>query len=508
MNCESLTFPAPNDRQDVYSVTTRSGVGFVDQSTGQWLSFAVLPESGVLQQLVTKLHTGEGLWLLGLILGASALTVPVLSYTGAQSWWIRRRSAITQINSQINTVDIEQADTIILVGSEGNTTWGFARDLQANLCKVGCKVYCAEMNQLADYYPRAKRLFILTSTYGNGDAPSSAHNFLTKLASFRPDQTLQFAVLGFGDQQFPQFCQYALDVDAALQNKGIARIHSVGLINRGSSAQFREWGNDIAEVTGIPLALTHNPLPTPTAKLTLIDREDYGLEGLAATSIFRFSAVGTDSLPFFEAGDLLGIVPPNDDVARFYSLASSTTDGVLEICVRKQPYGLCSGYLHALKLGDGIEGFIRQNPEFRPAVGGNPVILIGAGAGIGPLAGFIRKNTQRNPMFLYWGGRNEEADFLYQPDLGRYLNDHRLTGLQTAFSQTKSQAAEKAYVQDKLLEDQTAVRQMLEQGAQILVCGGRGMAAGVAQAINDILKPLQINVDALKAQGRYLEDVY
>ncbi|MGO2510572.1 PepSY domain-containing protein [Marinomonas polaris] len=507
-----LIFPVPDDTQDVYSLTTRHGAGFVDQSTGQWLSFEPLPESGALQQWVTKLHTGEGLWWLGLILGASALTVPVLSYTGTKSWWLRRRSAITQTNSQTNKVSIEQADTIILVGSEGNTTWGFALDLQANLSKAGCKVYCADMNQLAEHYPQAKRLFILTSTYGNGDAPSSAHHFLAKLATFQADQTLQFAVLGFGDLQFPQFCQYALDVDTALQNKGIARLHSVGLINRGSSAQFREWGNRITHVTNISLALTHNPQPTPTAKLTLIDREDYGLEGLAATSIFRFSAVGTDSLPLFEAGDLLGVMPPKDDVARFYSLASSTTDGVLEICVRKQPYGLCSGYLHALKLGDGIEGFIRQNPEFRPAVGGNPVILIGAGAGIGPLAGFIRKNTQRNPMFLYWGGRNEEADFLYQPDLGRYLNDHRLTGLQTAFSQAKSQASgqitEKTYVQDKLLQDQTAVRQMLEQGAQILVCGGRDMAAGVAQAINDILKPLQINVDALKAQGRYLEDVY
>jgi sulfite reductase (NADPH) flavoprotein alpha-component len=407
-----------------------------------------------------------------LILGASALTVPVLSYTGIQSWWQRRSLSITQKNSQVNKVDISQADTIILVGSEGNTTWGFARDLQANLSKAGCKIHCAEMNQLSEHYPQAKRLFILTSTYGNGDVPSSAHQFLVKLPVFKVDQTLQFAVLGFGDQQFPQFCQYALDVDAALQNKGISRLHNVGLINRNSTAQFREWGNRISDVIGIPLALTHNPLPTPTVKLTLLDREDYGREGLAATSIFRFSAKGSHLLPSFEAGDLM----------------------------------------HGLKVGDGIEGFIRHNPEFRPAVGSTPVILIGAGAGIGPLAGFIRKNTQRNPMFLYWGGRNEEADFLYQRDLGRYLDDHRLTGLQTAFSQAKNQAAgqitEKTYVQDKLLQDQTAVRQMLEQGAQILVCGGRDMAAGVAQAINDILKPLQINVDVLKAQGRYLEDVY
>ena len=499
-----LVFPYPGDLQDFYTLTTHRGSGFVDQSTGQLLNFTYLPEIGVFQKWIIKLHTGEGLWWLGLILGATALSVPVLSYTGILAWWKRRKSAK---GSLVNT-DVNLADTIILVGTEGNTTWGFAQDLHRNLIQAGRQVHCAQMNQLADHYPQADRLFILTSTYGNGDAPTTAHQFMAKLKTFQGSKALQFAVLGFGDRQFPHFCQFALDVNATLINKGLTSFYDTGLIDRCSAVQFREWGNAIADVTGWPLALTHNPLPVQTVKLALIEREDYGLNGLAATSILRFSAAGTQLLPFFEAGDLLGVMPPGEETARFYSLASSTTDKVLEICVRKQPHGLCSGYLHGLKAGDCIEGFIRHNPEFRPAVGSNPVILIGAGAGIGPLTGFIRKNTQRNPMFLYWGGRSENADFLYQPDLGRYLDDQRLTGLQTTFSQVEGPAKEKAYVQDKLLQDQTVLRQMLEQGAQILVCGGRDMANGVSQAMNDILKPLQTNVEALKAQGRYLEDVY
>ncbi|MBQ0813291.1 MAG: nitric oxide synthase, partial [Marinobacter sp.] len=198
------------------------------------------------------------------------------------------------------------------------------------------------------------------------------------------------------------------------------------------------------------------------------------------------------------------VAPPGDQAARFYSLASSSSDDQLEICVRKQTNGLCSGYLHSLKPGDRINGFVQHNPGFRPAGGTTPIILVGAGAGIGPLAGFIRKNTERNPMYLYWGGRNPQSDFLYQPELGRYLDDQRLTGLNTAFSRS----AESAYVQDVIVADEASLRQLIEVGAQILVCGGRDMAAGVKQVFDSILEPLCMDVDKLRAEGRYLEDVY
>jgi sulfite reductase (NADPH) flavoprotein alpha-component len=45
-------------------------------------------------------------------------------------------------------------------------------------------------------------------------------------------------------------------------------------------------------------------------------------------------------------------------------------------------------------------------------------------------------------------------------------------------------------------------------GAQILVCGGRDMAASVIVALDDILAPIQLDVESLKAAGRYREDVY
>ena len=209
-------------------------------------------------------------------------------------------------------------------------------------------------------------------------------------------------------------------------------------------------------------------------------------------------------LPEFEAGDLVGILPPGSDLPRFYSLASANSDGVVEICVRKHPGGLCSSFLHELEPGGRIEAFIRKNPAFRPARGKAPLILIGAGTGIGPLAGFIRHNTGRRRVHLYWGGRNPASDFLYEGELAKYLADQRLTRLKTAFSRVPGGG----YVQDRIASDAIELRGLIQRGAQVLVCGGRDMAAGVARALEAITGPMGLDLQTLKSSGRYIEDVY
>jgi sulfite reductase (NADPH) flavoprotein alpha-component len=209
-------------------------------------------------------------------------------------------------------------------------------------------------------------------------------------------------------------------------------------------------------------------------------------------------------LPRFAVGDLVGIVPPGSTIPRYYSLASSSRDGVLEICVRKQSPGICSEFLHGLLPGDSIGMFIKTNADFRPQRGKAPVIMIGAGTGIGPLAGFIRHNMRRRPVHLYWGGRDPRSDFLYAVDMAQCLEDRRLTRFEPSFSR----AVDGRYVQDSLLEDQQSIRELIACGAQVIVCGGREMAAGVRLALDQILLPLGETAQHLKVQGRYLEDVY
>ena len=508
-----LVYPFPNDLSDVYSLRTAQGDGYVDQASGTLLSFQ--PHSGTRDtyELIYKLHTGEGLWWLGLLLGVGALSVPLMSITGTVTWWQRRQSMPKIIDNSA----AQSADTIILVGSESNSTWGFANTLHDALRKSGLRVHTAPMNQLASEYRQAQRLFILTATYGDGDAPSSANQFLARLAKTRVNKQAGFAVLGFGDRQFPQFCKFAKDTQVALLAKGWRELMPLDTIDRQSAQAFTRWGQTVGPLMGQELNLVHTPPRPKTQSFALTERVDYGEAVQAPTSVMRFAAVarpgiagrltrllGSNGLPHFEAGDLVGIVPPGSTMARFYSLASKSADGFLEICVRKVPDGLCSEFLHGLQPGDKMEAFIQLHPDFRPTSGKAPVILIGSGTGIGPLAGFIRNNTGQHPMYLYWGGRDPASDFLYQPELNQYLADGRLTGLHAAFSRVK----DGVYVQDRVLDDAEQLRQLMQSDGQILVCGGRAMAKSIVQALDGILAPLQLDVQTLKTQGRYREDVF
>jgi sulfite reductase (NADPH) flavoprotein alpha-component len=157
-----------------------------------------------------------------------------------------------------------------------------------------------------------------------------------------------------------------------------------------------------------------------------------------------------------------------------------------------------------LEPGDEVTGFVRHNPSFRPAKGRKPVILIGAGTGIGPLAGFARANTSHRPMHLYFGARHPDSDALYSAELSDWKEDGRLASVTTAYSRTRTPA----YVQDSLRKDAAKLCSLIKAGGQVLVCGGTDMAAGVAVALADILAVDGISLATLKAQGRYAEDVY
>ncbi len=268
----------------------------------------------------------------------------------------------------------------------------------------------------------------------------------------------------------------------------------------------------VGQAIGVALDLTHQPvLPTVTA-LTLTSRRDYGEAVQAPAAILRFALpkVGLwqrltrQGISLFQAGDLLGIVPQGSTVPRFYSLASSSADGFVEIVVRKHPGGLCSGQLMALQPGQTVTTFLRRNPDFHPAREASPLILIGAGTGIGPLEGFVRANTRRRPIHLWFGARHPQGDLLYGDELADWSQDGRLAGLRTAFSRT----AQRQYVQDALRMDSDRLRELVANGARIMVCGGREMAQGVREALSDILSPSGLSPIMLKAQGRYAEDTY
>ncbi len=502
-----LTFPDRSVPSDVYELSTATGEGFVDPATGQMLAWQDSGAARQIYEFIYMIHTGQGLWWLGLLLGASALGVPVLGGAGTAIWWSQRRGRVRIARNAAAAA----ADTVILVGSESGSTWGFARTLHEALAALGHRVHTAPMNDIAARYPAARRMFVLAATYGDGEAPAGADSFLRRIDRMEPPH-FPVAVLGFGDRQFPAFCRFARDVERTLRSKGWKRLMPLAAIDRQSAQEFSRWGEVLSAVMGKTIRLAHVAEVPRTQTLTLIERVDYGAEVQVPTAILRFSMPNAGLMarlsgrawPRFAAGDLLGVVAPGCTTPRYYSLASSSCDGAVEICVRKQPGGACSTLLHALRPGDGIRAFVRRNSGFRPLPGRMPVILVGAGTGIGPLAGFIRGNGKARPMHLYFGGRHPASDFLYRDEIAGWLGDGRLTCISAIFSRI----AGGGYVQDLLREDAERLRALIADGAQIMVCGGREMAAGVMEALAQVISPLGLTPQALKAQGKYVEDVY
>ena len=324
--------------------------------------------------------------------------------------------------------------------------------------------------------------------------------------------TAPLAVLGFGDRSFPAFCTFAAEVEAAARAKGWPTLVAMDTVDRQSPQDFARWGRGLGQAIGLTLELDHQPARPVADSLTLVLRRDYGAEVQAPTAILRFALPKASlwarltgrGFARFQAGDLLGILPEGSTVPRFYSLASGSRDGFIEIVARKHPGGRCSGQLLALEPGDAVQAFLRRNPGFHAGRGRAPLILIGAGTGIGPLAGIIRANARRRPVHLFFGMRHADSDFLYGDDLTAWAAEGRLTQLSTAVSR----GARPHHVQDALRAEAAQVAEAIRNGARVMVCGGRDMAQGVGRAFEDILLPMGLTPAMLKARGRYVEDVY
>lgn len=499
----ALTFPSPTDPADGFHLATPDGELALDRTTGAILAQSRAGAWSGAYRIVYALHTGTLAWPLTLVLALSTAAMPVLAVTGALVWW-RRRTAGTK---RTGGVPVEAADTVILVGTEGNTTWGFAADLSIALERAGRLVHLATMNSLAPRYPRATLLLLVTATYGDGTGPASASRFLDRVATFTPGPGLKTAVLGFGDREFPRFCAYADTVERALAARGLVPACETGYVDRQSAQAYRDWCHRLGGALGLSLDTDYRPPRPHTRRYVLRERRDFGAEVGAPVALLRFvPAAGQRGRrePGFETGDLIGVLPPGSTVARFYSLATSRRDGIAEICVRLRPDGECSSYLHRLAPGDGVEAFIRPNPAFRPAPGNGPVILVGAGTGVAPLAGFIRENDARRPMHLYVGARHPGSDFVYEEDLARFLDDQRLTRLHAAFSR----AVPRRHVHHSIAADAETVRSLLGHEGQVVVCGGREMARSVAAVLASIIAPMGLTIGDLRREGRYVEDVY
>ena len=429
-----LKLATPGDPGDVIELETTDGAGAIDPATGTWLAYDALDGWQRLHATVRMLHTGDGLWWLGLLLGASSLAVPAAcrdrlaalaasppgpAAPGRQCRGPGRRYRAAGRQRDQHDLGLRRgaargADTRRAAGAHGTD-----------------ERHRGPLSQRAS--PARPDLDLWRRRGARERAP--VHGQAGPSAGARP--AWRFAVLGFGDRQFAQFCGFAHQVHAALAAKGFEALREPGTVDRQSEPEFRQWCEWLGKTLGVALDIQYTPLLPRTTSLKLVSRTDYGADPQTLAAVLRFvPAAATKGWRSW-----LGCLErcPRSRPATCWASSPRTAaphattrwparpaDGVVEICVRRHLGGVCSSYLTGLQPEATIEAFVRPHASFRPAAGDMPVILIGAGTGIGPLIGFIRHNAPQRPMYLYFGARDAEDGFLYREELHGLVGDRRL----------------------------------------------------------------------------------
>ncbi|MES2103801.1 MAG: sulfite reductase flavoprotein subunit alpha [Pseudomonadota bacterium] len=197
--------------------------------------------------------------------------------------------------------------------------------------------------------------------------------------------------------------------------------------------------------------------------------------------------------------------------SRRYSVASIASEGRVKLLVRQSSHedglGIGSGWLtEYAAMGRVIEMRLLANPGFELVAGGQPCIFIGNGSGLAGLRGLLKARIAhgQHRNWLLFGERQEAHDFHYRDEVEQWQADAYLSRVDLAFSRDQPQ---RIYVQDRLREAAGQLREWVEQGAVIYICGSlEGMASGVDTALAEILGTTAL--DELIAEGRYRRDVY
>ncbi|AWH28371.1 sulfite reductase subunit alpha [Stenotrophomonas sp. YAU14A_MKIMI4_1] len=520
----------------------------------------VLALLAVAATALLRLHLGETWWqgaptprhwhaaLIALVLYALACTAV---------WWRGRRR---------DDHSADGAAPLLLVWSSQT---GFARELAERsaeaLRAAGLPVRLRGLHEvdgtlLAD----STRVLFIASTTGEGDAPDHALPFLRGTMSASPALGhLHYGVLALGDRSYGHFCAFGHQLDTWLRQHGAHPMFDVVEVDNADPAALRHWQQLLGQIRGGASELP-DWSPAEYQPWTLLQREHLNPGSLGGPVYWLRLQPPAGSDALWQAGDIAEVGPQHaahstrdwlqssgfdpalelddgqtllDRVARShlpnlvtpgdlpgllaalqplphreYSIASVMADGALELLLRRQlradgTAGIGSGWLcdHAA-IGEPVQLRLRRNDNFHGVAADVPLLLIGNGTGIAGLRAHLheRARTGAQRTWLLFGERSAAHDFHFGHELQAMQGNSTLQRLDAVFSRD---GGAHRYVQDRLLAEAATLRQWVDEGATILVCGSlQGMAPAVDAVIEQVLGAE--GKEALLLAGRYRRDVY
>lgn len=489
----NVEFPFSEDPEEYYTIDLKDREMRVNQQTGQIISSAEYPIVKLVSRLSWFLHTGEGSVLWSIILLLASASILFFIYSGfAMTLKRRKRSAHTLVMP-----DKDECDYVILVGSETGTTYDFARRFYDSLTNTGKKVYLTELNKYSSF-AKAKKIFFFTATYGEGEPPTNARKFKTIFPTARQPNKIDYAVVGFGSLEYPDYCKFAIQVDALVQsNPNFQPLLPLYKINNADFNDFENWVRQIGERIDIPLTISKPKVKKTKKRLVsfkVIERTELNVDD---TFLIRLQPKRKVK---FTSGDLLSIFLDGTDIFRQYSIAKINDDILLS--VKKHPFGKGSSYLYNLNKGDTIKAAIDTNAHFHFPKKTTSAMLIANGTGIAPFLGMIAENSQSD-IQLFWGGRTKNSAQLYETVFNNLPTQNG--NIHNCFSREGTGQ----YVQDLIADKKEIVLTTIENSGVIMICGSLAMQHDVLDVLENLLAVNSaIGLDELQHNGQLKMDCY
>lgn len=429
----------------------------------------------------------------------------------------------------ITTINISRSSSrnkgLIAYASQSGTSALLAKSMSKNLAHTNqYDIACfssIKAHQLTDY----ERILFLASTYGDGEPPEKALSFMNSLHQLEHSlNSVTYAVLAFGDKQYPHFCAFGHSLAESLNNKGAKALLPVTEIHRANDITIQSWWQTISNLlnwhsselsnhslkTQVLSNQCLNPLSpsrpahhirlkaknvnfipgdlidiTPKNNKTLIV-ERLSLLNWSSQTIVQFQHKSIDllsALEHLEWQQETAKTPQNliDQLpkitARTYSIASCKEQGHIDLIVRKvikndNTLGLCSNYLASLQVDQSIDLSVKIHQGFHPPSAVTPILMIAAGTGIAPFIGFLAQRTlTKNPAkaWLIMGERDPLQDNYFSAELTEFENIGCLDKRQHAWSKNKIGYK---YVGEIMKDESENIRHwLLTLNAQIYICG-------------------------------------